>query len=270
MERKERIINRVKEHLQYLNENGYEVVFIALQGSQNYGLDIYADEYISDIDTKAIVLPSFEDFLFNRQPVSKIIVLNNDEHIDVKDIRIVFENYKKQNVNYVETLFTEFKIINEKYIKLVKPIFDNNEDIAHINVNQAIRCMVGMSREKLNALTHPYPSIKSKIEKFGYDPKQLHHILRINDLIKKYVEGKKYIDCLDSSNKEYLIYIKKGNLTLEEAKELAYNVDNDTYNIKERYLENREDLINKNGIDLLDKVKYDLLKFKFKEDIEKE
>ena len=71
-------------------------MFLALQGSQNYGLDVYDEDYMSDIDTKAVILPSFEDFVYNRQPVSETIVLENNEHIDVKDIRVMFETYKSK------------------------------------------------------------------------------------------------------------------------------------------------------------------------------
>ena len=64
---------------------------------------------MSDIDTKAVVLPSFEDFVYNRQPVSTTIVLDNNEHIDVKDIRVMFETYKNQNVNFIETYLLNSK-----------------------------------------------------------------------------------------------------------------------------------------------------------------
>ena len=168
-ERKEKIMKRVNEHYDFIKSKRYEIVFLALQGSQNYELDVYDKDYMSDIDTKAIVLPSFEDFVCNKEPVSKTIILDNNEHIDVKDIRVMFENYKKQNINYLETLFTEFKIINDEYKELIQPLFDNAERIAHFNINQALRCMAGMSMEKLKALKHPYPTIKDKIEKYGYD-----------------------------------------------------------------------------------------------------
>lgn len=156
---------------------------------------------MSDIDTKVVILPSFEDIVLNKEPKSTTIVLENNEHIDVKDIRVMFETYKKQNVNFIETIFTEFKIVNPKYKELVQPLFDNNEEIAHINYNQALRCMAGMSMEKLKALQHPYPTIIDKIEKFGYDPKQLHHILRMNDFIIKYSQGKPYKECLIPNEK---------------------------------------------------------------------
>ena len=266
MNREQRIMKRVKEHYCYLSSKGYEIVFLALQGSQNYGLDVYDEDYMSDVDTKAVVLPSFEDFVYNRQPVSTTIVLENNEHIDVKDIRVMFDTYKKQNVNFIETLFTKFKIINSKYMDLVEPLFENREEIAHINVNQALRCMAGMSMEKLKAMEHPYPTIVDKIEKYGYDPKQLHHIFRMNDFIIKYAKGKSYEECLIPDDKEFLIDIKKGCYSLEEARELAKSKDENTKLIKEENIIS-EDIINQKGIEVLDKVKYDLLKAKFKEDI---
>ena len=222
---------------------------------------------MSDIDTKAVILPSFEDIVLNREPKSTTIVLDNNEHIDVKDIRVMFETYKKQNINFIETLFTDFKIINPKYEEIVQYLFARNEEIAHINYNQALRCMAGMSMEKLKALQHPYPTIIDKIEKFGYDPKQLHHILRMNDFIKKYAEGKTYKECLIPDNKDYLIEIKKGVLKEDVAVSLAHFVDSSTKEIKDMYLKEQEE-INQSGIDVLNLVKYKLLKAKFKEDIE--
>ncbi len=273
MNREEKIIKRVQEHYDYLQEKGYEIVFLALQGSQNYGLDVYDEDYMSDIDTKAVILPSFEDFVYNRQPVSETIVLENNEHIDVKDIRVMFETYKKQNVNFIETLFTEFKIVNEKYKDISQLLFENAEEIAHINEYQAIRCMAGMSKEKLKALKHPYPTIVDKINKYGYDPKQLHHILRMNDFIKKYaILRKPYKECLIPDNKEYLIQIKKGILSEEKAIQLAIETDEDTYDVKNWVtgFDDRPDTINQKGIEVLDKVKFELLKRKFREDLKGE
>ena len=157
--------------------------------------------------------------------------------------------------------------MNIKYADILEELFKNAEEIAHINRNQALRCMAGMSKEKLNALKHPYPTIIDKIEKYGYDPKQLHHICRMNDFIKKYASGKPYQECLIPDNREALMDIKKGILQLEEAESLAIVVDSDTYKIKEESV-TETDVINQKGIDILNKVKYELLKQKFREDLE--
>lgn len=209
MKRIDYINDRLKAHLEAISDK-YEVVGVFLQGSQNYGLDIYEDDYKSDVDTKAIVLPSFEDIVYNRPPVSTTIVLDNNEHVDVKDVRVMFDNFKKQNTNFVEILFTPYKIINAQYAELVQPIFDNAERIAHLDYNKALLCIAGMSEQKYVALKHPYPTIVDKIKKFGYDPKQLHHIFRLHDFIKKYISGLPYTECLIPDNKDYLIKVKKG------------------------------------------------------------
>lgn len=266
MERTQYIKEQVLRHYNYIKDK-YDVVYLALQGSQNYGLDVYDKDYKSDVDTKAIILPSFEDIVYNRQPVSETIVLDNNEHIDVKDIRVMFENFKKQNVNFLEILFTEFYILNEEYSKYVYSIRNSAEQIARLNINQALRCMAGMSKEKLKALKHPYPATIDKIEKYGYDPKQLHHILRMNDFIKKYgIEKRNFKDCLIPDNKDYLVQIKKGILSEQEATELAENTDIDTYNVKEK-LVTEQDTINKEAMDILNKIKYKILKQKFKKEL---
>ena len=114
-ERKDYIFSKLEEHYKKALSLGHEIFCIILQGSQNYNLDIYTDEYKSDIDTKAILLPSFEDFCKGSAPISTTHVRKNEEHIDLKDIRIMFETLKKQNVNFVEVLFSPFYIVPDKY-----------------------------------------------------------------------------------------------------------------------------------------------------------
>lgn len=74
----QKIMDRVNEHLEYLLDKGYDVAFIALQGSQNYGLDVYDTDYVSDVDTKAIILPTFEDIVYNKEPKSTTLILENN------------------------------------------------------------------------------------------------------------------------------------------------------------------------------------------------
>lgn len=269
MQKERYIMNRLHEHYKYLIENyDYKVIYLALQGSQNYELDVYDDEYKSDIDTKAIIVPTLEDIVKNKKPVSETIVLPNNEHIDVKDIRVMFDTFKKQNVNYIEILFTDYYILNAEYGEYIEDLLKNAELIAHLNYNQALKCMAGMSMEKLKALQHPYPTIVDKIEKYGYDPKQLHHILRMNDFIKKYVSGKTYKECLIPNNKKYLIEIKKGKLCCDDAVKLANEVDKETHEIMQENLI-KEDTINTEAIELLDNIKYLIIRKSLKEEVTK-
>lgn len=176
MDRDEMIMKRLQEHYDYIKDK-YEVVGLFLQGSQNYGLDEYSEDYTSDIDSKAIIIPTFEDFILGKEPVSKTIVLDNEEHIDVKDIRVMFSMFKKANISYIELLYTNYRIVNEKYADIVSYLRCIRDDI--IDYPRLFKAVYGMTLEKRKALCHPYPTTKWKIDKWGYDGKQLCHLMRL-------------------------------------------------------------------------------------------
>lgn len=273
MNREEKIMARLQEHYDYLINQGHEVVAIMLQGSQNYNLDLYTAEYMSDIDSKAIILPSFEDFVYDKKAFSYTYILDNEEHIDTKDIRIMCEMLRKENISYVELLYTEFKIINPEYADIFNALIKEREMIVNINTNQFLRCIAGMAMEKHKALIHPYPTIIDKINKFGYDPKQLHHLARLEEFIIRYVNGEKVEDCYKAKNKDYLLALKLGKyhetgniIPLETAEIMADKIDNEIKSIKDRYCTST-DIINDAGIALLYETKYELLRKKFKKDL---
>ena len=259
-----KIMKRLQEHYNTISGK-YEIVGLFLQGSQNYELD-YED---SDIDSKAIILPTFDDFVLNKQLVSTTKVLENDEHIDLKDIRLMFDCFKKQNINFIEILFTKYKIINPKYQELFQPMIDNNELIARYNNYKAVNCIAGMSMEKYKALEHPYPSLIDKIDRYGYCSKQLHHIIRLNEFIKRYINGERYKNCLVSKNKKYLINVKRNIHTLNEAREIANILSKETKEIKDSYIKNHPVSINKNIEKLLKEVLINIMKLHFKIEINK-
>lgn len=252
-------MERLEEHYTEVEQMGYEIVGVFLQGSQNYEL-AYED---SDIDTKAILLPKFNDFVLNNKLISTTHILENNEHIDLKDIRLMFDCFKKQNINFVEILFTKYKIINPKYNLLFQPMFDNAEKIARYNNYAAVNCISGMNMEKYKALEHPYPSLLDTIEKYGYDPKQLHHIIRLNEFIKRYINDEKYADCLISKNKKYLIEVKKGKHSLEEARILAKTLTDETVKIKNDYMTTNSVKVNKECEDILNQVLLKIMKHNF-------
>lgn len=232
------IIKRLNSDYEYLTSLGYEVFGVYLQGSQNYKLDYEG----SDIDTKAIILPSFEDVVLNKKPVSTTIILESGEHLDVKDIRLMFENFRKQNINFLEILFTEYYVFNEKYKKENMLLRENNEAIAHYNNFLSVKCIAGMAMEKYKAMEHPYPTLKWKIDKWGYDPKQLHHILRCAGFLKKYINGESYKECLIPTDIPYLLSVKKcpPRYSLTEAREIATEVIEEIRKVEKFYLETNE------------------------------
>lgn len=263
---KERIFNRLNSDYVKLISEGYEVVGVFLQGSQNYNLQ-YED---SDIDTKAIILPKFNDFVLNNKPVSTTLILESNEHIDLKDIRLMFECFKKQNINFIEILFTEYYILNPKYAELFKPIIDNNEAIARYNTFSALNCISGMSMEKYKALEHPYPNTIAKIEKFGFDPKQLHHIVRLYHFATSYISGIPYHQCLVSLYRDYLIEVKKGNThNLQQARIDAKDLSTKTYEMVKKYMADNTLIINGEIETLFREVLVNIMRYSFKEELNK-
>lgn len=213
------ILDRVGEHLaealQFYHEN--QVVCIALQGSQNYGLQIPG----SDVDTKLILAPSLNDLIFNYKPVSTTHIRANNEHTDWKDIRLMFQTFRKQNLNFIEILFSPWIITNRSYFSEWSTLVQNKELVAQYNPMAAVKTMRGIAMEKYHAMEHPYPSKLDILAKYGYDGKQVSHLCRILDFLKRYMDNVPYAECLHPLNPKFLIDLKLQKYSLKDARDIA-------------------------------------------------
>lgn len=224
MNREEFIKENLIRHKEELEKRGYKWMYIALQGSQNYGMDIYTDSYKSDVDTKAIILPSLEDIVLDKSAESYTAILDNKEHIDIKDVRQMFRMFRKQNIAYLELLFTDYYLVNPKYEKYVIQLRDMAENIVAMHPISFYNSIKGMALQKLKALKHPYPNIMDKINEYGYDPKQLHHIIRLYYFLCDYEKTGSFKQALVPSTekkKGHLLRAKLHGYNLESAEEQA-------------------------------------------------
>ena len=192
------IYKKLNNKKKVLEEKGYNVIYIGLYGSQNYNL---SDEK-SDIDVKAIILPTLENIIF-RKVTSKTIECENG-NIDVKDLITFYDVIKKGNFSYVESIDTKY-FIGDKYIKELFSQFRPN-----------FKSILGAMYEKRKALTHEYPSKHIEFKKWGFDPKQHHHILRLYDLLEynlKNNDTRSYLYYEDNSDrrKELINYKRNKN-----------------------------------------------------------
>lgn len=257
------IMARLAEHYEEAKQHFDEsrIVGIFVQGSQNYGLDYEG----SDIDTKLIVAPTFEEIAFNKKPVSTTHVRENNEHIDFKDIRLYIETFRKQNLNFLEILFTPYKIVNPQYAEWWNKLVENREAIAHYDIHRAIKSMKGIALEKYHAMEHKYPSKIDIIEKYGYDSKQLHHLLRVEEYLFRYIEGESYEDCLiptaETATKLKIIKEDNEELSLEEARGAAKVALQNIERICEAGLAYYPEGYNPEVEELLKEVQYDIMKF---------
>lgn len=226
------VMETLLKYKQALEKDGYDVLYIALYGSQNYGV---SDE-CSDVDAKAIVLPKIDDIVFKRN-ISFVREFDNGA-CDVKDLITFYNVVKKGNFSFLEPFHTPY-FIGDVYLKCL---------FSSILTNQM--SLLGGMYEKQKAFLHEYPSKKEEFSKFGCDPKQYHHIVRLYDIIK-YAENKNTLNfpflryCGEGA--EYMKKIKRGlngltveqiqkdiEIRIEEAKTI---LDNKQYKFQEVNLE---------------------------------
>lgn len=229
----EEINQEIKEatlkHWHYATERfGKEhILGIFPYGSINYGLYIPGK---SDVDTKAIYIPSIEEAIFDK-PISKELHLRNKnleiEHCEVKDIRLMIDNYKKANINFLETMFTDFYIINPNYSFIWNPYFLNNkEEYVKAMQAQMKRAVAGQALHTANY-----------IDEFNWDGKRISNIYRLGFTIFTYDQTqnfKKAIE-LDPAIRKILLNLKTSK---EQPKDFKYE---ELYELK-KYLKN---LLNK-------------------------
>ncbi len=255
---------RLNEDFADVTKRGHKVLGVFLQGSQNYDLDYDG----SDIDTKAIVLPTFADIVLNRQPVSTTIVRPDNAHVDLKDIRLMWQCFKKQNINFLEILFTDYFVVSKEFEEDWNRMREHAEEIAHYNNYAAINCIAGMVFEKEAALCHPYPSLKDKIDKYGYDNKQLHHIFRCREFLERYIEGVPYADCLVPTNPESLIEVKSNYIyNVDDAKLIAKKLVSIVKEVKQNYMDTHPVVVNDKAEALMQEILLSVLSKSLRSDL---
>lgn len=222
---KEEIFKTLGQYKKILEDKGYKVLYVGLYGSQNYNVD---DE-LSDIDCKAIILPTLHDIIF-RKVTSKTIECENGA-IDVKDLITFYDVIKKGNFSYIESIDTEYSIGDKKIKEMFKQFRPNFKSI------------LGAMYEKRKALTHEYPSKTEEFRKWGFDPKQYHHILRLQTLLEYNI-----------SNNESLSYLGYK----EQARDKMINIKRNKDNLSKEFVERDSDFYIENAKRLIkDDYKYE-------------
>jgi predicted nucleotidyltransferase len=226
------------------------IVGIFVYGSQNYGLDTPE----SDLDTKCIIVPTFEEICFNKKPVSYTHVRANNEHIEFKDIRLMMKEFRKQNMNFVEILFTKYYILGPVHGKTwLENVLVHREEIARYRTLHTVRTMAAMAEQKQKDLCKPSSARADVLAQFGYDPKQLCHQIRILKFIMDYKEGKPYAECMYPSGwEDYIRWVKEGNMPLGLAQSESDKIQRLIEAEVEDYARKVEDITNTQVDELLD------------------
>ena len=233
------IMARLKEHYDEACEiiDPARIVGIFVSGSQNYGLDTED----SDIDTKCLIVPSFGELAYNTKPTSTTHVRENNEHITITDIRLFFQTLRKQNINFVEILFTRYRILNPIYEGIWDKLCDYREEIATYNPCATLKACLGMLDRNYKILYERNSEKAEKIAEWGYDPKALYNVLRIGWFILDFAEStKSYANCLEGRSIDR-------DIALETAKTKHWALDTVQYATNYLY-----EIASKAGKDFID------------------
>lgn len=264
------VMNKIQEHLNesLLTYPETNIVGIFCQGSTNYGLDT---EH-SDVDTKLIVTPSFKDIALNKKPVSTTHIRANEEHIDYKDIRLYMETFRKQNLNFLEILFTPYFWVNPPYKDEWGRLVKERESIARMNPYRAVKSMKGIAMEKYHAMCHPYPSKLKLLEEHLYDGKQVHHLLRVEDYLRRYIAGESYEDCLHPTADvvPLLLDLKLQKIPYEQGQKLADESIARVTKMADEFCSIRKDEEDSDMRELLEDVQYNIMKFSVERELDNE
>ena len=259
------ILHKVEEHLAEVIDNNYfelkDIFFIALEGSQNYGLDLPS----SDIDTKLIVLPNFNDFVLNHKPVSTTHIRENGEHTSFTDVRNYFNSLRKQNINFIETLFSPWIIVNTMYEKYFEILYQNRELIAHYDSVKAVKTIGGIATDRYKAIYNLNSKKADIIKQYGYDGKSVSHLLRLYCFLYNYTKEKPYVECIipDEQSKITILKLKENKVPLDTIEDYILCLYNTIQEMVNDYVNNNEEVINEEAESLLNDLQYALVQMSF-------
>jgi hypothetical protein len=111
-------------------------------------------------------------------------------------------------------------------------------------------------------MEHPYPSKVDLIEKYGFDGKQVHHLIRVDDYLTRYIGGESYKACLRPSEHlvDHMLEYKRHEISLDVARQEAKEVLAHTEQVADAFCATAEDNEDAKMQELLLDVSYNIMK----------
>lgn len=193
-----------------------------LFGSQNYGLETP----LSDVDTKSMLIPSVKDIVLGREKISEDFFTSTGEVAQCKDFRKMFGEYLKGNINFLETLYTEWYVVHPFLSDFFIRLRRERDLIANAHPQRLMNMCAAMARQKGKMFSHPTPATREVINKHGYNPKELVHICRLECFMRMYSQGHKFEKCLRPKpvEAEFMRGLKLNPMELKQAEEVRDEV----------------------------------------------
>ena len=203
------------------------LIGVFLYGSQNY--NVFTNT--SDVDTKAIYVPTLEQLAFGNNIDSTTLILDNDEHCELMTISHFVNNLLKQNINFVEVMFTDYFWLNPRWEKEWMTMIQPRESIARYSVKKTVVSICGQALHTLKQYD-------------GTDGKKVANSLRMEYFLMKYLERQKYLNCIkleDSNLRDLILQCKRNEKSPEFCQGIAEACKAMFENYRNQYLEEIDD-----------------------------
>lgn len=187
MTRNERIMNHVWKHYEYARDHYGEenILGVFLYGSQNYNCDLED----SDIDTKCILISDLYHLALHPYKTNHLhIYWDNRKEPEVCEcmtIQHMVANWKKQNPNFLEIMFTQYAAINPIYY----------EEWAKFLVKENYRELIAHYDMRGGILSAAHQAIHT-INRNPMNGKKIGNGIRLANLLENYTMGVDYAHCL--------------------------------------------------------------------------
>lgn len=208
------IMKHLDAAVEKVRSMGYTPVYAALYGSQNYGLDIYADAYQSDYDVKVVVMPTLHDLVFKGSQVSMTVEYDGGQ-IDVKDAISMTNVLCKMNPGYLEILLTPFYLVfpGGEYMEELRNLLPQ---LLTERAAMFAKATHGHFQQKIQNAQKLTPSSEEKVRKYGYDGKQLHHALRLKLMLEDFEKTRRMVLHPSVANWTLLKQLKQNEIPLDD------------------------------------------------------
>ena len=137
---------------------------------------------------------------------------------------------KKQGINVLETLVTNYYLVNGKFLNQVEQLRSWSEEICHYDENKFLSSTIGAACSYARKWNNTYKSYLESDNESNLDYKSAYNIVRLHNTIHAYIQGanfKNVINCGTSLDRDFLLRIKHGYLGPEVTNSLVSGVMKD-------------------------------------------
>ena len=205
------VLSKVFEHAEMIDNwckvNGGERAFTALFGSQNYNLDTKN----SDVDTKSVIIPKLEDWTWeDLDKYNTILTMPDGSHAEIKCLPDMCKQYIKCNINFLETLYTEYVDVADNWAWLYSDLLDMRDKLSTSNMYKMGKTWLGYLKQSIDRAFGSASISLGYNPVLGYNPKSLMTAMRIKQSFYRFfMQGYSFDAAIDMSNmRDELLQIK--------------------------------------------------------------